>query len=277
MGLSLFGGLAWFGLMGAFGQTPKEPPTKIPAPLPANNTPAGNRPGSPLPGLFPNVSGDAPAEMVEPCLNIPDGRVRLAPFTGLEKLPEFLLGETEYGTVRQDIEVTWREERKTITTLKPKIVEKRVQVMTHRLIPKGCVDPTTGEEVCEPRQVLVPVDTLVRCKILEPVTEEVVVRVPEVRHVESPVLVKRFGLLPGEKTVSATRYRPVFFGDAIGLPPCLPGAEGLVDPLGRPESPEGSTPSRGVSPRIPEIQTMPQPLPELPKQMVPLGIPKPPA
>ena len=61
--------------------------------------------------------------------------------------------------MRQDLDIQWREEKRTITTLKPKVIERRVQVMTTRVLQKGEIDPETGEECCEQRQVRVPVET----------------------------------------------------------------------------------------------------------------------
>ena len=49
--------------------------------------------------------------------------------------------------------------------------------MTTRALQKGDIHPETGEECCEPTLVSVPVDTVLRCQVLEPVTEEVAAKI----------------------------------------------------------------------------------------------------
>ncbi len=208
---------------------------------------------------------EGPQELVAPCKEIHDKRVRLVPDVRIESVPQYTPGKAEFGTTRQDVQIHYREEKQTITTMKLRTVERRIQVLSRRTILKGEIDPTTGEAACDCRQVTVPVMVTMNCQVLEPVTEEIIVRVPEVKTIESPILVRRFGLLAGEKAQIAKRYRAVLFDDPIAVPPCHDDLSPR-DPLGRPESPEGiGNPSRRALPG--PSSDLPQPLPNqvLPK------------
>lgn len=212
---------------------------------------------------------DGPPEMVEPCLELPDMHVRLAPSADLELVPRWLVGTAEYGLTQRDISVTWRMERRQVTTLKPRTVERRVRVMTTRALQKGEIHPETGEECCEPMLVSVPVDTVLRCQVLEPVTEELAYQVPVVTPVESPLVVRRMGLFAIDQPMVAKRYRALVFPDTLGLPACMPDSGPPPDPLGRPESPvPGAGPSSstplpgrlpGSSAEPPAALPLPQP------------------
>jgi hypothetical protein len=206
---------------------------------------------------------------VEPCLQLPNLHVRLAPSADLELVPRWLLGIAEYGVTQQDISVTWRVEKRQVTTLKPRTIERKVRVMTTRSLQRGEIHPETGEECCGPTMVSVPVDTVMRCQVLEPVTEEVTYQVPVVTPVESPVVVRRRALFAVEQPMVAKRYRAAVFPDLLGLPECAPDSGPPPDPLGRPESPvpdrrsgSGETPAPPLAPVLP----LPQPTPpETPK------------
>ncbi|MFM8930622.1 MAG: hypothetical protein ACKOS8_01940, partial [Gemmataceae bacterium] len=170
---------------------------------------------------------------------------------------------------QRDISVTWRLDRRPVTTLKPRTVERRVRVMTTRALQKGEIHPETGEECCEPMLVSVPVDTVLRCQVLEPVTEEVAYQVPVVTPVESPWVVRRMGLFAIDQPMVAKRYRALVFPDTLGLPACMPDSGPPPDPLGRPESPvPGAGPSSstplpgrlpGSSAEPPAALPLPQP------------------
>jgi|GEM_PF-1891623 len=225
---------------------------------------------------------EGPQELVAPCKEIHDKRVRLVPEVRIESVPQYIPGKAEFGTTRQDVQIHYREEKQTITTLKLRTVERRIQVLSRRTILKGEVDPTTGEAACDCRQVTVPVTVTMNCQVLEPVTEEIIVRVPEVKTIESPILVRRFGLLAGEKAQIAKRYRAVLFNDPIAVPPCVEDLSPR-DPLGRPESPEGiGNPSRralpGPSPLAlpgPSSLALPGPSSDLPQPLPNQVLPKP--
>lgn len=208
---------------------------------------------------------EGPKELLAPSKEIPDKRVRLVPEVQVESIPQYLPGKSEFGTTRQDVRIQYREEKQTITTMKLRTVERQVQVMSRRTILKGEIDPTTGEKATECRQVTVPVMVTMSCQVLEPVSEEIVVRVPEVQTVETPILVRRYGLLTGEKSQVSKRYRAVLFDDPIAIPPCLDDPSPR-DPLGRPESPEEiGGPDRRVLPPVDPGFPHPLPSPTLPK------------
>ena len=212
--------------------------------------------------IFP-PKPDGPPQQVEASLEIPDLRVRLAPSTDLEMVPNWILGTSEFGIMRQDLDIQWREEKRTITTLKPKVIERRVQVMTTRVLQKGEIDPETGEECCEQRQVRVPVETVMRCQVLEQVTEEISFKVPVVKAGESPVMVRRHSLFHTEKPMITTRQRAVVFPSFLSLPVCDPGNGPPPDPLGRPESPDSGPPpfpgTRGATRETMEPPSLPLP------------------
>ena len=115
-------------------------------------------------------------------------------------------------------------------------VERTVQVLTRRTIACGEVDPSTGQPATEARVVEVPMPVTTRCMVLEEVSEEIQVRVPEARATESPVVVRRYGALPWERPMIARRFEARLFTDPLSLPPCEPG-QTRPDPVGRPESP----------------------------------------
>lgn len=228
---------------------PKAPEKPVAA-KPAKPAEPVAAPAAPKTGLpyYPSPP-DGPPEMVEPCLELPDMHVRLAPSADLELVPRWLVGTAEYGLTQRDISVTWRMERRQVTTLKPRTVERRVRVMTTRALQKGEIHPETGEECCEPTLVSVPVDTVLRCQVLEPVTEEVAYQVPVVTPIESPLVVRRMGLFAIDQPMVAKRYRALVFPDSLGLPGCVPDSGPPPDPLGRPESPvPGAGPSSSTSP-----------------------------
>ena len=240
--------LALCALMLSLGQPPAaaQPGTLLPVP-------------KMLPGLSPEPAAPAaarPADSGEsgplsvPQVELPDMRVRLVPRSDLESRPEFLVGKAEYGTTRPDMHISYRTEKRPITTMKPRTVVRRVEVLSRRHVRPGEVDPTTGEEASDSREVMVPVSVMMSCQVMEAVTEEVEVRVPEMRLVESAVVVRKYGLLLGENTRLTTRYRALILNDPLALPPCEIPPPG--DPLGRPESPEGGaaqpTPSAPARP-----------------------------
>jgi hypothetical protein len=265
----------WVSLVITPGQPPAfptQPPKASSPPAKASQPKAGQE--SPkaleLPLLPPKPEG--PGELVDGCLEIPDFRVRLAPSTDLELVPEWLLGTIEYGIMRQDLDIKWRMEKRTVTTWKPKVVERRVRVMSTRVLQKGEIDPETGEECCAPRPVRVPVETVMRCQVMEPVTEEVSFRVPVVTPGESPVMVRRHSLLFHEKPMAATRQRAVVFPNSLSLPPCEPGSEPPPDPLGRPESPPRSPGSLTPAPPATGTRGEPPVLP-LPEKTGPATTP----
>jgi hypothetical protein len=232
---------------------------------PAKPTEPAPAPAAPKTGLpYYPAPPDGPPEMVEPCVQLPDMHVRLAPTADLELVPRWLLGTAEYGLTQRDISITWRMERRQVTTMKPRMVERRVRVMTTRALQKGDIHPETGEECCGPTLVSVPVDTVMRCQVLEPVTEEVAFKVPVVTDVESPVVVRRMGVFAVDQPMVAKRYRAVVFPDALGLPECAPDSGPPPDPLGRPESPtpgrtESPAPPSGTLPSPPAALPLPQP------------------
>lgn len=173
---------------------------------------------------------------VAPLAELPDCRVRLVPRVGIETVPQLAVGPMEFGATRPDVQVRYRLERQKVVSVKPRMIERTVQVLTRRAIPCGETDPTTGMPATEARVVEVPMPVTTRCMVLEEVTEEVVVRVPEIASVESPVVVRRYGALAWEKPVVARRFEARLFTDPLALPPCERGP-GFADPLGRPESP----------------------------------------
>ena len=179
------------------------------------------------------------AEVVEPNKVLPELRVKLVPSVNIETVPHLQVGPIEYGATRPDVAVRYREERQKVVTMRPRTVERTVQVMTRQTIFKGDVDPTTGEEATATCEVMVPKAVSMKCQVLEAVTEEVVVRVPEIRKVESPVVVRRMGSLSWDKPMVVRRFEGRVFTDPLALPPCVEGGP-PVDPLGRPESPEPS-------------------------------------
>ena len=237
---------------------------------PSGTAPASSPVNAPKSGLpyFPAMP-DGPPEQVEPCLQLPNMHVRLAPSADLELVPRWLLGTAEYGVTQQDISVTWRVEKRQVTTLKPRTIERKVRVMTTRSLQKGEIHPETGEECCGPTMVAVPVDTVMRCQVLEPVTEEVTFQVPVVTPVESPVVVRRHTLFGVEQPMVAKRYRAAVFPDLLGLPECIPDGGPPPDPLGRPESPvpdRRSSPGETPAPPLAPVLPLPQPgAPETPK------------
>lgn len=191
----------------------------------------------PAPKPLPAPAPTAPSESVLlPSQQIPDTRVRLVPLVGLENVPELAVGPMEFGATRPDVEVRYRLEKRQVVTLKPKMVERTVQVLTRRTIACGEVDPSTGQPATEARVVEVPIPVTTRCMVLEEVSEEIQVRVPEARATESPVVVRRYGALPWERPMIARRFEARLFTDPLSLPPCEPG-QTRPDPLGRPESP----------------------------------------
>jgi hypothetical protein len=197
-----------------------------------------NQAALPLPKPAP---ADLPApgmseSLAMPTLELPDCRVRLVPKVGIETIPQLAVGPVEFGATRPDVRVRYRVEKQKVVTVKPRMIERTVQVLTRRTIACGETDPTTGMPATEARIVEVPMPVTTRCMVLEEVAEEVLVRVPEVSTVESPVVVRRYGALAWEKPVVARRFEARLFTDPLALPPCEKGPD-AADPLGRPESP----------------------------------------
>jgi hypothetical protein len=198
-------------------------------------------------------------ELLAPLKEIIDKRVRLVPEVRIESTPQYFQGKSEFGTTRQDVQIHYRKEKQTITSMKLRTVERQVQVLSRRTILKGEIDPTTGEKATECRQVTVPVSVTMSCQVLEPVTEEIIVQIPEAKTVESPIVVRRYGLLTGEKGEVSKRYRAVLFDDPIPIPPCLEDFSPR-DPLGRPESPDDPG-GQNRQPLPSGSSEFPQPLP----------------
>ncbi len=252
-----------------------KPPANVPNPAPSGSSSANpassNRgagelaPAVPKPFLTPEIHeryigpGDGPPELLAPVKEIHDKRVRLVPEVKVESVPQHIPGKAEFGTTRQDVRIQYREEKQTVTTMKLRTVERQVQVLSRRTILKGELDPTTGEPSPDCHQVSVPVTVTMSCQVLEPVTEEIIVRIPEAKTIESPIVVRRYGLLSGEQGQVAKRYRAVLFDDPIAVPPCLEDLSPR-DPLGRPESPDETGASRPVI-RPGPASEFPQPLP----------------
>lgn len=254
--------------MGLASMAPLQPPS-FPSPKAGEKPPAAKpaKPAEPVAATPAPKAGlpyypappDGPPEMVEACVQLPNLHVRLAPSADLELVPRWLLGTAEYGLTQQDINVTWRVEKRQVTTMKPRTVERRVRVMTTRALQKGDMNPETGEECCGPTLVSVPVDTVVRCQVLEPVTEEVSFQVPVVTPVESALVVRRMTLFGVDQPMVAKRYRALLFPDQLGLPECAPDGGPPPDPLGRPESPKPTREPVPATSPPPAALPLPQP------------------
>jgi len=216
---------------------------------------------------------EGPVELFAPSKEINDKRVRLVPEVRIESTTQYIPGKSEFGTTRQDVQIHYRQEKQNITSMKLRTVERQVQVFSRRTILKGEIDPTTGEKATECRQVSVPVSVTMSCQVLEPVTQEIIVQIPEARTVESPIVVRRFGLLTGEKGEVSKRYRAVLFDDPIAIPPCLEDFSPR-DTLGRPESPEELSEPRELG--RPSRQSLPGGSSEFPLPLPTRVLPKPP-
>jgi hypothetical protein len=148
-------------------------------------------------------------------------KLTLVPEETAVAIPRMALREVEVGRdVVTKMELTFHEERQTITemVLKPRVVEQQVVVMT--LKEETVVDPIT----CKPCKVMkqCPVVQTVKVTVYDTVPEEraVMVRVACLKPVEQQVAIKK--LVVDETTVAAIcrKYHYLLVPSELPIPRC---------------------------------------------------------
>ncbi len=204
----------------------QEPVLTPPTPVPAVPVPP---PAVPIPPALPALTAgvlQGPCTGCEKALAVP--RLTLVPEETAITVPKMTLRAVEVGREHvTKMELSFREEKHTITeiVLKPRVCEQQVVVMTMK--EETTVDPVTGKSC----KILKPCPVVQTVKVTvydtEPVERQVIVRVPCLKPVEQEVSIRKLVIDETTEVAILRRYHSILIPNELRIaipacPICLP-------------------------------------------------------
>ncbi len=196
-------------------------------PVPVPPKPIPELPVAPTPVEVPGLPAVTTGIIKGPCngceRDVAVPKVTLVPEETAIAVPKLTLREVEVGRdMVTKMELSFREERHTITemVLKPRVCEQ--QVVVTEMQPETTTDPVTGKTSTCPKPVQVVKTVKVTVYDTVPVEREVIVRIPCLKPVEQEVSIRK--LVLDETTVAAIerRYHYLLVPNVLTVFPSCP-------------------------------------------------------